>query len=52
MKAFKGRWEDGFKRRKLKLYDTHGVKGNGNIVDWENQDREREILSVDVNRFC
>jgi hypothetical protein len=30
LKEFKERWEDGFKRRKLNLYDTHGVKGKGN----------------------
>jgi hypothetical protein len=29
LKEFKERWEDGFKRRKLKLHDTHGVKGKG-----------------------
>jgi hypothetical protein len=52
LKEFMERREDGFKRRKLNLYDTHGAKGKGNILHWENQDQERKILSVDVNRFC
>jgi len=29
LKEFKERWEDGIKRRKLNLYDTHGVKRKG-----------------------
>jgi len=52
LEEFKERWEDGIKRRKLNLYDTHGAKGKGNIRSWENQDQERKILSVEVNRFC
>jgi len=52
LKEFKERWEDGIKRRKLNVYVTHGVKGKGNALSWENQDQERKILSVEVNRFC
>jgi len=49
LKEFKERWEDGFKRTKLNLYDTHGVKRNGNIRTTLGKSGPRE---EDIIRRC